>query len=95
MWSSRDPDGPRVDCPACGRSVPRRHAREYDKFGDRWDRRGKSFEHLCKACHEALCHQSRRGLEDLLVEVDAGELDDAEFVQRYTIAVEERESIDN
>jgi hypothetical protein len=95
MWSSRDPDRRSVDCPACGQSVPRTQAREYDKFGDRWDRRGKTFEHLCRGCHEDLCHQGRKGLEELLLDLGAGQHEDREFLRRYARAVEDQESVDS
>ncbi|MFB6091653.1 MAG: hypothetical protein ABEK02_01440 [Haloquadratum sp.] len=71
MWSSRNSrEGTTVVCIACGSSIPRSEAREYDKQGDRWERRGKSFEHLCKECYRDLCHQPREGLEALLVELE-------------------------
>jgi len=72
MWRSRnDRDGTTVVCIACGASLPRSETREYDKHGNRWDRHGKSFEHLCKACYRDLCHQPRGELEALLVDVEA------------------------
>jgi hypothetical protein len=91
MWrpgSGGDDDT--VVCIACGDSVPRSSAREYDKHGDRWDRADKSFEHLCKACHRSLCHQPREELEALLVEIDAGERTRDEFLEWYGALVEER-----
>jgi hypothetical protein len=91
MWSSRpEGDGDAVVCIACGASLERSEAREYDKEGDRWSRRGKQFEHLCKACHRRLCHQPRDELEALLVELDAGADDRESFLERYCAAVEER-----
>lgn len=91
MWGSRRRgDGSQVDCVACGTSVSRSDAREYDKFGDRWDREGKTFEHLCKGCHAELCHQPRDELEDLLCAVGAGRVDRAEFLRRYDASVVER-----
>lgn len=94
MWRSGS-DGGRdrktVVCIACGTSLRRSDAREYDKEGDRWSRRGKEFEHLCKACYRSLCHQPRDGLESLLVDVADGEdLDRSAFIERYYGAVEER-----
>ncbi len=83
-----------VTCVACGRELPRVDAREYDKHGDRWERRGKDFEHLCKTCHEQLCHQNRAGLEDLLVDIGAGTHDDGEFLRRYVQAVEDGEEVE-
>jgi len=91
MWGTRRSRGnDSVDCIACGETVTRSAAREYDKEGDRWDRKGKTFEHLCKECHTSLCHQPRDELEELLVEIDAGELSEVEFLDRYARAVEER-----
>ncbi|MFB6149380.1 MAG: hypothetical protein ABEJ48_06915 [Halobacteriales archaeon] len=89
MWRSRR-DRDSVTCPACGRSLTRSGAREYDKHGDRWDRDEKSFEYLCKSCHSALCHQNRDELESLLTEIDAGSVERAEFLARYCATVEER-----
>ncbi len=72
MWRSRsDRDGTTVVCIACGTSLPRSEAREYDKHGNRWERHGKSFEHLCKECYRGLCHQPRGELEALLLDVEA------------------------
>jgi hypothetical protein len=88
MWGSRESDT--VTCIACGRSVDRSDAREYDKEGDRWERRDKEFEHVCKQCHRELCHQPRDELERLLVDIDAGSLGRGEFLHRYVGAVEER-----
>lgn len=91
MWRSRtNRDRKMVVCIACGTSVLRSEAREYDKEGDRWDRHGKEFEHLCKECYRGLCHQPRNELEGLLVEVEAEGRDRAEFLSRYFGAVEER-----
>ncbi|MGM0590585.1 MAG: DUF7562 family protein [Halobacteriota archaeon] len=93
MWRSRpNRDRKTVVCIACGTSVLRSEAREYDKEGDRWDRYGKQFEHLCKECHRGLCHQPRDELEPLLVELEAdGEhLSQEEFLRRYLGAVQER-----
>ena len=72
MWRSRtNRDRKTVVCIACGTSVLRGEAREYDKEGDRWNRQGKEFEHLCKPCYRELCHQPRDELESLLVGIDA------------------------
>lgn len=79
-----------VTCIACGDHVPRTDAREYDKYGDRWDRHDKDFEYLCKPCDDERCHQSRAELESLLVEVNAGELPDEEFLSWYLAVAEER-----
>ena len=91
MWGSRtNGDGEQVECLACGSEVSRSDAREYDKHGDRWDRNGKTFEYLCKACHTGLCHQPRDELEDLLCTIDAGSLDQVEFLAQYDAGVVER-----
>ena len=91
MWGSRtNGDGEQVDCLACGSELSRSDAREYDKYGDRWDRNGKTFEYLCKACHTELCHQPRDELEDLLCTIDAGSLDQTEFLAQYDAGVVER-----
>ncbi|MEF8813250.1 MAG: hypothetical protein V5A55_05470 [Halovenus sp.] len=74
----------RVTCIACGEDIPRERAREYDKHGDRWDRRDKEFEHLCKPCYRELCHQPRERLEARLVAAGAGERDQAAFLAAYT-----------
>ncbi|WP_299232733.1 DUF7562 family protein [Natronomonas sp.] len=71
-----------VTCIACGETLDRADAREYDKHGDRFERREKSFEHLCKPCYRELCHQPRRGLESLLVALDRAESEGG-FVERY------------
>ncbi|WP_254765845.1 DUF7562 family protein [Salinilacihabitans rarus] len=89
MWPSRW-RAETVTCIACGETVARDDAREYDKHGDRWDRDGKEFEYLCKPCDNDLCHQSRDELEDLLIELGAGERSQAEFLSWYLATVEER-----
>ena len=76
-------DEPTVTCIACGESVARSDAREYDKHGDRWSREGKEFEFLCKPCDGARCHAPRRGLEARLVDAGAGECERATFLARY------------
>jgi hypothetical protein len=78
-----------VVCIACGESVPRADAREYDKTGDRWERHDKDFEHLCKDCFRDLCHQPREGLESLLIDIEADNLSETEFLDRYLTAVDE------
>ena len=91
MWRSRtNRDRKTVICIACGTSVLRSEAREYDKEGNRWDRHGKEFEHLCKECFRDLCHQPRDDLESLLEEVERDGLTQNEFLSRYLGAVEER-----
>jgi len=83
MLDSRG-DGPdEVTCIACGETVARDDAREYDKHGDRWQRDGKSFEYLCKPCHADLCHQPRDGLEARLTEVGAGERNRDSFLAAF------------
>lgn len=91
MWRRRSARKNQVTCIACGATTDRSAAREYDKEGDRWDRTGKEFEHLCKPCYRDLCHQPRAGLEDLLVEIDAGSVSSREFLDAYVETVEERE----
>ena len=78
-----------VVCIGCGESVPRADAREYDKTGDRWERHDKDFEHLCKDCFRDLCHQPREGLESLLIDIEADNLSETEFLDRYLTAVDE------
>jgi hypothetical protein len=91
MWRSRsNRDRKTVVCIACGTSVLRSEAREYDKEGNRWDRHGKEFEHLCKECYRGLCHQPRDELESLIVSVEQEGLTQEEFLARYLGAVEER-----
>ncbi|MFC4542847.1 hypothetical protein ACFO5R_13035 [Halosolutus amylolyticus] len=89
MWPSRNRTET-VTCLACGSEVTRSKAREYDKYGDRWDRENKEFEHLCKSCHGDLCHHPRDELEELLVELDAGEESQTAFLAGYLATVEER-----
>jgi hypothetical protein len=84
MWNGRNRRGRTdVTCIACGGSVARSDAREYDKHGDRWDREGKDFEYLCKPCYRECCHQPREGLEATLVESGAGEQDRDDFLAAY------------
>jgi hypothetical protein len=83
MFGSRSSRGESVTCIACGESIPRSEAREYDKHGDRWDRRNKTFEHLCKACFAELCQQPRDGLETTLDAAGAGEADQKTFLRRF------------
>ncbi|MFH5797572.1 hypothetical protein [Haladaptatus sp. CMAA 1911] len=91
MWGSRrNREKKSVICIACGDAVRRSAAREYDKEGNRWERNGKTFEHLCKACHRELCHQPRDELEGLLVDIDAGSVEQMEFLARYETAVKDR-----
>jgi hypothetical protein len=92
MWSGRH-EGKEVTCIACGDSLAREEAREYDKHGDRWDREGKEFEHLCKPCFREISKADRDGLEGLLCDLGAGEVDRAEFLGRYLDAAA-REDVD-
>ena len=78
-----------VVCIACGTSVPRSDAREYDKYGDRWDRDGKDFEYLCKPCHRDCCHQPRTGLEETLVRAEGEHTTTRAFVAEYYAVVSE------
>jgi hypothetical protein len=89
MWRPRRTREKRtVTCIACGSSIHRSDAREYDKHGDRWEREGKDFEHLCKECFRGLCHQPRDDLEALLTESLAGDATREEFLARYDELVE-------
>lgn len=72
-----------VVCIACGETIPRVDAREYDKYGDRWDRDGKDFEYLCKPCHRDCCHQPRNGLEETLVQAEGEHADTQQFITEY------------
>ncbi|WP_394739113.1 DUF7562 family protein [Natronococcus roseus] len=90
MWFSRNRD-PSVVCPACGSEVPRSSAREYDKYGDRWERENKRFEYLCKPCYGDLCHLPREGLESLLVELEDEEYPWETFLAQYVAAVENQD----
>lgn len=94
MWRSRDADRCEV-CPACGRRVARADAREYDKHGDRWDRDDKTFEYLCRPCHDVLSLQDRRGLEAVLCEAGAGGVDRRTFLERFAaLSTEQSESVE-
>ncbi len=75
--------GESVVCVACGATVDRGDAREYDPLGDRWNREDKQFEHLCKPCHDRECHQPRQGLEDRLVAIGADHADNQTFIAAY------------
>ena len=86
MWGRRETS--EVTCIACGEVLDRTDAREYDKHGDRWDRRDKSFEYLCKPCHRELCHHSRDGLEATLEGIDIPAGSARGFIERYHEAIE-------
>jgi len=88
MWRSRGSrDGRTVVCIACGDSVSRKDAREYDKEGDRWNRREKEFEYLCVDCDDEISHQPRDGLESLICSIESDGLTTEEFLGRYVDAV--------
>lgn len=80
-----------VTCIACGTTLSRSSAREYDKHGDRWGARDRSFEYLCKPCYQDCCHQPRGELEADLVRADAGHADDEAFLANYYEAVSDAE----
>lgn len=80
------PDHP-VVCIACGEHILRSAAREYDKYGDRWEREGKSFEYVCKPCFRELTKQPRDDLESTLVGAGAGRVSDDEFFRRFASLV--------
>lgn len=88
MWDARqNRDRRTVVCIACGVSVLRSEAREYDKEGDRWERDGKEFEHLCKECYRDLTHHPRGGLESLISEIETRTDSREEFLRQYVDAV--------
>lgn len=70
-------------CIACVEVIPRADAREYDKYGDRWDRAGKDFEYLCKPYHRKCCHQPRNGLEETLVRAENEHAETQAFIAAY------------
>ena len=70
-------------CIACGETLARSDAREYDKHGDRWDREGKQFEYLCKPCYQDAGQHSLDGLEEELIAANAGKVTDEEFLQAF------------
>jgi hypothetical protein len=93
MWRSRERGrGREVTCIACGDTVPRSKAREYDKYGDRWNRRDKEFEYLCKPCDRQRCHQPRGDLESRLTDAEAAADEGPAFVSAYLALAEERDS---
>lgn len=83
IFDRRTDDDQDVTCIACGETLPRSDAREYDKHGDRYSREGKEFEYLCKPCDRDCCHQPRDGLEATLVEAGAGVTDRDSFISQY------------
>ena len=80
-----------VRCIACGETVARSDAREYDKYGDRWNRDSKSFEYLCKPCYKECRHVDRTGLEDRLESAGAGIVSRDAFLRRYRDLAEDTE----
>jgi hypothetical protein len=82
MWPGRAAERT-VTCIACGETLSRADAREYDKHGDRWSREQKRFEYLCKPCFRELSKGSREGLEECLAAAGAGETDRGAFLARY------------
>jgi hypothetical protein len=89
MWSGPVRTSRTVACIACGETLHREEAREYDKRGDRWHRDGKRFEYLCKACFRTLSKEPRDGVEATLVDIDAGEIDRETFFEEFAAAVED------
>jgi len=81
-----------VTCIACGDTLSRSAAREYDKYGNRWNRSGKEFEFLCKPCDKVSSHFPRDGLEERLVRADAGETDTESFLRCYLDLVSDTDS---
>ncbi|WP_436908878.1 DUF7562 family protein [Halosimplex marinum] len=96
MWRSGQRGRDEVTCIACGDSVARSSAREYDKFGDRWDREGKEFEYLCKPCDRERCHQPRGNLEAFLedVETAADDRDRETFLATYLELADRGDSVE-
>ncbi|WP_123537784.1 DUF7562 family protein [Halosimplex salinum] len=96
MWRSSKRGQSQVTCIACGDAVSRSDAREYDKFGDRWDRQGKEFEYLCKPCDRDRCHQPRGDLEALLEDVESHSdgTDRATFLATYLELAERHDSVE-
>mgnify|MGYP006425496711 CR=1 FL=1 len=94
MFRTGSGDNTRVVCIACGESVPRSAAREYDKTGDRWERHDKEFEHLCKSCFRGLSHQPRTGLESLLVDIEDEGLSETEFLRRYLNQIDDDNAVE-
>jgi len=81
LWGSTS--GKEVTCIACGQTLDRQESREYDKYGNRWNREGKTFEYLCKPCDREYCNQNRDGLEEILIAADAGRTDRETFIRQF------------
>ncbi|RXK51160.1 DUF7562 family protein [Halorientalis pallida] len=92
LWGSYS--GQQVTCIACGETLAREDAREYDTQGDRWTREGKTFEYLCKPCDREYCNQDREGLETTLVAADAGRTDRKTFLRQFCELTTDDESHD-
>lgn len=86
-----------IRCIACGTTVDRTDAREYDRFGDRWDRSEKEFEYLCTGCHDAESHAMRPALESILEEIGSDHESPEEFIAAYyrELAGQEGQHSDN
>ena len=83
MWRDHRCPDRQVACIACGDRVYRWDAREYDRYGNRWERTEKTFEYLCKGCHHDHSHQPREDLERILVAVGSDHASPQAFVQAY------------
>lgn len=92
-WSSplQTEAGSEVVCIACGDTVRRVEAREYDKHGDRWDRNGKRFEFLCKPCDKSCCHKPRDDLEAKLSAAEATTTNRDAFLREFVMLLEQDE----
>jgi hypothetical protein len=86
--SRRDRESESVTCIACGETLPRSDAREYDKEGDRWTRHDKEFEYFCKDCYSDLCHQPREDLESVLLDVESA-TEDTVSSEDFALAYQE------
>ena len=72
-----------VMCIACGVEVSRHDAREYDRYGDRFQRRGKRFEYLCERCDAELCRHPREGVEARLCAIESAATSRTELVRMF------------
>ena len=72
-----------VMCIACGVEVSRHEAREYDRYGDRFQRRGKRFEYLCQRCDAELCRHPREGVEARLCAIEPVVTSRTELMRRF------------
>ena len=78
-----EPNTSSVTCPACGSTLPRNDALEYDRLGDRWDRNEKSFEYLCKGCYREESHYPRDRLEETLILAGGPYAQTGDFIAAY------------